>query len=41
MDFVNTGGLPVPFAATLSPLELVAGVVVVTLWFLLYEELKK
>ena len=41
MDFVNTGGIPVPFAANLTPLELLAGTVVVTLWFLLYEELNK
>jgi len=41
MDFVNTGGIPVPFAATLSPLELLGAVIVVTLWFLLYEELNK
>ena len=41
MDFVITGGIPIPFAATLSPMELVAGVVIVTLWFLLYEELNK
>ena len=41
MDFVNTGGIPIPFAANLSPLELLGGIIVVTIWFLLYEELNK
>lgn len=40
MDFVNTSEY-VPFAANLSPLELLGGIIVVTIWFLLYEELNK